>query len=430
MAETIKSIESKTTKARLILAAVIFFALVFGWFAVSRQLGNMLAELTSPNAPNAAQVAAVAVDFAPRDPLAHWLAANIETNKGATQNAEISLALTEEVVRLAPRDFRWWIELARAREKAEQYEQAETALKYAAELAPAYVFPRWQLGNFYLRRDRGDEAFAELKKAIADNVSYREQIYSIAWDYFEQDTAKIEEIAGNAPDAKMSLIKFYVGKDRANDALRIWNTLTDEEKQRDPVYAKLIGQWVYEKRFFRSAVAFAAQNGIDPEARSENMTNGGFENPIGEAKETYFNWKITPAAKLDIKTDASQKKEGARSLRVLASGYAGVDLVNHIWQLAAVEPNGKYRVQFAFKTENLKSAGTPTVEIINANDDKIIVASKPFPTGSNDWQEVTLDFTTPANAEGIVVRTARAFCGEVCPMTGVFWLDDFRISKQ
>jgi tetratricopeptide (TPR) repeat protein len=428
--ETIKSIESKTTKARVILALSIFFALVFGWFAVSRQFGNMLAELTSPSAPNAAQVAAVAVDFAPRDPLARWLAANVESNKTGAANTINSLAATEEVVRLAPRDFRWWIELGRAREKAEQYDQAETALRYAAELAPAYVFPRWQLGNFYLRRNREDEAFAELKKAIADNVSYREQVYSIAWDYFDRDAAKIEEIAGKAPDAKMSLIKFYVGKDRADDALRIWNTLSDEEKQLDPVYAKLIGQLLYEKRFFRSAVTFAAQNGIDPEARAETMMNGGFENSIGEPKETYFNWKITPAAKLEIKTDQTQKKEGARSLRVLASGYAGVDLINHIWQLTAVAPNEKYRVQFAFKTENLKSAGTPTVEIVNANDDKIIVSSKPFPTGSNDWQEITLDFTTPENAEGIIIRMARAYCGEVCPMTGAFWLDDFKISKQ
>ena len=430
MAETIKSIESKTTIARVIAVAAIVFALVFGWFAVSRQIGNMLAELTAPSAANAAQIAAAAVDFAPRDPLARWLAANVESNKAMPRNAESPLVLPEEVVRAAPHDFRWWIELGRARERAEQYDAAENALRRAAELAPGYVYPRWQLGNFYLRRNRGDEAFVELKKAIADNVVYREQVYSIAWDYYDRDTTKIEDIAGSAPDAKMSLIKFYVGKNSAADALRIWNTLNEEEKQRDPVYAKLIAQVIFEKRFYRSAVAFAAQTGIDPESRVETITNGGFEKPIGEAKDTYFNWKITPAEKLEIKTDPTQKKEGARSLRVLASGYAGIDLINHIWQITAVAPNTAYRVRFAFKTENLKSAGTPTVEIVNANDDKIIASSKPFPTGSNDWQEMTLDLTTPANAEGIVIRTARAFCGAVCPMTGTFWLDDFRISRQ
>ncbi|HEX8638541.1 MAG TPA: carbohydrate binding domain-containing protein, partial [Pyrinomonadaceae bacterium] len=351
-------------------------------------------------------------------------------NNRAARDAESSLASPEDVVRLAPHDFRWWIELGRARERAEQYEQAETAFRRAAELAPSYVYPRWQLGNFYLRRDRSDEAFAELKKAIADNVVYREQVYSIAWDYFDNDTTKIEEIAGDAADAKISLIKFYVGKNRAEDALRIWNTLGEEEKRSDPVYARLIGQLLYEKRFFRSAVAFAAQNGIDPESRLESVTNGGFEKPIGDPKETYFNWKITPAEKLEIKIDPTQKKEGARSLRVLTNGYAGVDLINHIWQIAAVEPNARYRVQFALKTENLKSAGTPTVEIVNADDDKIIVSSKPFPSGSNDWQETTLDFTTPVGTEGIVIRTARSFCGENCPMTGTFWLDDFKISKQ
>jgi hypothetical protein len=430
VAELIKSIESKTTAARVISAAAIVFTLVFGWFAVSRQLGNMLAELTLPTAPNARQIAEVAVDFAPRDPLARWLASSVATDRSGARNAENALAVPEDVVRLSPNDFRWWIELGRARERAEQYEQAETAFRRAAQLAPTYVYPRWQLGNFYLRRDRGDEAFAELKKAVADNIVYREQVYSTAWDYFDGDTAKIEEIAGGSADAKISLIKFYVGKNRSNDALRIWNTLSDEEKRTDPVYARLIGQLLYEKRFFRSAVAFAAQNGIDPESRVETITNGGFEKPIGDPNETYFNWKVSPAEKLEIKIDPTQKKEGARSLRVLASGYAGVDLINHIWQITAIEPNVEYRLRFAVKTENLKSAGTPTVEIVNANDDKIIVSSKPFPGGSNDWQETTLDFTTPGGAEGIVIRTARAFCGENCPMTGTFWLDDFRISRR
>lgn len=430
MAEIIKSIESKTTAARVVSVAAIIFALVFGWFAVSRQLGNMLAEQTLPTASNARQVAEVAVDLAPRDPLARWLAASVAADRTGARNAENRLAVPEDVVRLAPHDFRWWIELGRARERAEQYEQAETAFLRAAELAPAYVYPRWQLGNFYLRRDRGDEAFAQLKKAVADNIVYREQVYSTAWDYFDGDTAKIKEIAGDGADAKISLIKFYVGKNRAADALQIWKALSDEEKRTDPVYARLIGQLLYEKRFFRSSIAFAAENGIDPESRPETITNGGFEKPIGDPNETYFNWKIAPAEKLEIKIDPTQKKEGARSLRVLTSGYAGIDLINHIWQITAVEPNVAYRLRFAVKTENLKSAGMPTVEIVNANDDKIIVSSKPFPGGSNDWQETTLDFATPANAEGIVIRTARAFCGENCPMTGTFWLDDFRISRR
>ncbi len=130
---------------------------------------------------------------------------------------------------------------------------------------------------------------------------------------------------------------------------------------------------------------------------------------------------------MEIKTDTTQKKEGARSLRIVFAGYSGTDLINHIWQAAALESGKKYRLSFWLKMENLKSAGTPTLEIVNANDDKIIIASKPFPTGSNNWQEITLEFTTPENSEGVFIRMARAFCGEVCPIVGTIWVDDFKI---
>lgn len=429
MAESRNIIESKNTKTRVILAAAIVFALVFGWFAVTRQLGNMLAELTSPSAPNAGQTADVAVGFAPRDPLANWFAASIRKNVSTPEKAENSVKLSENVVRLAPFDFRWWIELGRAHEDAEKYEQSENALRRAVELAPNYVYPHWQLGNFYLRRDRAGEAFDELKKATSANIAYRDQVYSTAWDYFDKDTAKVEEIAGDAPENKLSLVKFYAVKERAADSLRIWNSLSEAERNLDPGYAKVVAQALYEKRFFRSAVEFARQTGIDPEAKAESVTNGGFEKPIVEPRETNFGWKILPVEKLEIKTDSTQKKEGVRSLRVVLTGFSGANF-NYIQQIAAIEANKKYRLSFWIKTENLKSAGTPMIEIVNAADDKIITASKPFPTGSNDWQQITLEFTTPENSEGVYVRTARAYCGDVCPIVGTFWIDDFKISDQ
>ncbi len=429
MAESIKFIESKNTKARAVLILAIVFALIFCWFAVSRQLGNMLAELTPTSAPNARQIAGTAVMLAPGDPLAKWLEAGVEKEVYSLEKIEKAVKLSEEAVRLSPYDFRWWVELGRSYEQAEHYEQAENAFKRAVELAPSYAFPQWQLGNFYLRQNRSDEAFTALQKATFDNLVYREQVFAIAWDYFDQDTAKVEAIAGDSPDVKTSLVKFYVAKERASDALRIWNSLSEEEKQANEPTGKLVAQVIYEKRFFRAANEFAKQVGIDPEAKIETISNGGFEKAIGEPKDTYFGWKLTRAEKLDIKTDSTQKKEGSRSLRVLFTGHSGVDLINHIWQVAAVNPNQKYRLKFWLKTENLKSAGTPMIEIVNANDDKIITTSKPFPTGSNDWQEITMDFTTPENCEGITIRTARAFCGEVCPIVGTFWYDDFSLSR-
>ncbi|HXH68743.1 MAG TPA: tetratricopeptide repeat protein, partial [Pyrinomonadaceae bacterium] len=331
-------------------------------------------------------------------------------------------------VKLSPNDFRWWIELGRAYEQAENIEGAEKAFVKAVNLAPNYTFPHWQLGNFYLRQNRSDEAFAELKKAAETNTIYRDQVLSIAWDYFNRDAAKLEQIAGNSPTVRAGLAKFYASKERAEDSLRMWNTLSEEDKQANSDAAKVIAQALFDKRFYRQAIEFVRQLGIEPDAQKETIQNAGFEKPIGEVKEVYFGWRVSPAEKMEIKLDPTQKSEGNRSLRVTFNGYTNPSLYN-IYQIVTVEPSVRYRLSFRLRTENLKSGGTPELEIYNTLDEKSIVTSSSYPVGTNDWQQVKVDFTAPQNAEAVGIRTIRAFCGSDCPIVGTFWYDDFKLEK-
>lgn len=422
MSEQIQIINSKTVKARFITILAIILTLIFAWFAVRNQIGDMLADLTSPGDPNVQAAAAAAKGFAPNDPLANWLAASVGKNEDA-------IPAFEQVVRLAPYDFRWRVELARAYEQAGETEKAEQSFKRAVELAPAYAYPRWQAGNFYLRQNRGDEAFAELKKASVNNDLYPEQVFAIAWDYYNQNIGKINEIAGDSLDAKKGLIKFYINKNRPADALDVFNTISAADKIADPVFSKFITEISFQKRFFRASQEFARQSGIDAESKNGAITNGGFEREIVEPDATYFNWKLVSSEKLGIKTDATQKHEGNRSLRVVFSGFADA-YTGNVRQFAAVEPSGKYHLSFWVRTENLKSAGLPNVEIINADDDKSIAVSKSFPGGSNDWQQVEIDFAAPENCEGVTVKIGRAYCGEQCTIYGTIWLDDFKLAKN
>ena len=115
-------------------------------------------------------------------------------------------------------------------------------------------------------------------------------------------------------------------------------------------------------------------------------------------------------------------------MRIAFNGFAAAQY-NHTYQVVAVEPNARYRLSFWLRAENLKSAGNPLIEIVNANDDNLIKASEAFPTGSLDWQQINVEFAAPPNAEGIVVRVGRALCGAQCPLFGTIWLDDFQISR-
>ncbi len=424
----IKILDSKDTKVRVAVVAVVLCALIFGWFSVRWQLGNMLGVLTASTDRHAEEVAQAAASLAPKDPETNWLLAASKKEIFSSDDVGSTIANYKNIVRLSPFDYRWWIELGRTFEQADKYDEAEKAYLRSVELAPDYTNPRWQLGNFYLRRNRSEEAFVQLKKAAETNPVYRDQVFSLAWDYYDQDKEKLENLVGDKPIVKAGLARFYASKEFAGDALRVWNSLSPEDKQANTPYAKVIAQAFYEKRIYPQALEFYRGLGIEPEAKAENVQNGGFEKPIGELSETFFSWRVVPAEKMEVKLDPNQKRDGNRSLRVSFNGYLTPTLYN-ISQIVIVEPSAKYVLTFWLKTEKLKSGGNPVLEVHNPVNDSNIASSAPFPTDTTEWQQMKVEFTVPSNAQAVTIRTSRIYCGDVCPIVGTFWYDDFRLER-
>ncbi len=417
------------TSTRIALYAAIVGVCVFCWIAVRGQIGSMLAELTPPSGEDAAEVADVAADLAPRDPRAKWLAAMKARESFSEDDLNRSVALLEEAIRLSPSDFRLWIELARGYEQAERYADAERALRHSVSLAPAYAVPHWQLGNFLLRQDRIDEAKAELRRATETSSSYRDQVYALAWNFFGKDPARVEELAADTADARANLAKFYADREVGRDAFRIWNTLSPEQKQYYHFVARPMAKKLYDTRFVREALAVAREFDIDRDAAEETVNNGGFERSIGDHTETLFGWMIfRNDSKFEAMPDSQIKAEGNRSLRVVFRNFVKPSLYN-IGQIVAVQPQAKYRLTFKLRTDNLRSGGPPLLEVAAVTTNERLAATAPFAAGSSDWQEVALEFTAPESVDGVEIRTIRVICGEECPIAGTFWYDDFKLTR-
>ena len=419
------TVDTAKAASRMALAALVLAVLCLGWFGIRWQLGSMLATLTPPSAPEAGELADVAMRLAPGDPLASWLRGSADALSATTDVSRF-----EDAVRLSPYDYRWRVELGRAYEQADRLPDAKKELRKATELAPTYTYPRWQLGNFFLRQGRADDAFAELRKATLNNHAYREQVFSLAWDYFDKDPAKVEELAADTPDARGALALFFAARGRAADSLRVWNLLSAEDKSKNPQLARMMAQGLYSQRCFPQALEFFRQIGVDADAQPGTVTNPGFERTIQPVEESPFGWQIARTdPRVDVTADNSTKHGGARSLRVAFRNYAKPELSN-IFQVIAVEPEKSYQLVFWIRTEGLKTSGTPILQMVNANDDKLLAVSKPFPTGSTEWQEYTVDVTTPQNCSGLRIQTSRVPCGDQCPIVGTFWYDDFELRAQ
>jgi Flp pilus assembly protein TadD len=128
-----------------------------------------------------AQLAVYLTTLAPDDPRTHAAAA-VQLEKSFDPD-DIARALgeLETAAALAPANYAAWLDLGRARERSGDTEGAETALRRALELAPNYSRVRWALGNALLRQGRLDEAFPEIRKAVAGDKTFGTPAVVAAW---------------------------------------------------------------------------------------------------------------------------------------------------------------------------------------------------------------------------------------------------------
>lgn len=419
----------KSTRNWIASVSLIVVVSLFCWFGVRTQLGNMLAELTSPSRDDAGEVADVAISMVPNDPKPRWLSAMSLKRSFAAADVDMSVQRLEEAVRRNPNSYRSWTDLAGGYEQSERYQEAEAALKRSIELAPAYAWPHWQMANFLLRQERVDEAKVELRRVTQSNSPYRDQAYGLMWNYFGNDPAVVEEIASDDPQARLALANFYADRGSGRNAIRIWNTLAPEHRQLSSTFVRLMAYKLASTGFPRESMSVARDIGMLTIEKAETINNGGFEQPIGEPYEKIFWWKVfRNDNKFEALPDSRYKTEGSRSLKIVFRNYEKPQLYN-VAQTVVVEPLQKYRLTFKVRTDNLRSAGLPYVDIAAFPSYQQFAHSEPFPIGSNDWQEIAVDFVTPLGVSGIEVRTMRIGCAEECAINGTIWYDDFKLSR-
>ena len=170
------TIKIGTLSSRAAPAVIAVIAISLAWVSIPAQFGNLLAETTSVLSPNAKEVAELARSLAGDDPQTRNMFALTRDDPN-----EVVEVMESSVVN-APHDPRWRIALGRAYEQTGQFEKAEIQFRKAVELAPNHSSPHWHFGNFYLRQEREEDAFTELKAATAEHAKFRQQVFSLIWD--------------------------------------------------------------------------------------------------------------------------------------------------------------------------------------------------------------------------------------------------------
>lgn len=416
------------TYKRVIRAAVAIAGFVFCLFCLWMAARTGLSRLYSTYAADAGRIegADAALELTPSDPEAHLI-------RGALLKADNRLGEAireyEKAAMLRPRDYVLWLELGLARDEAQDQAGAINAFQEAVALAPYYADPRWQLGNVLLRAGRVDEAFALMRRAAQSNHALMPQLIDLAWNIYNGDVASVEQaVQPQASTTRLALARFAAKHGKAGDAARIFRTIENvSEEDRRALLTELLAA----KEFKVAYEVWSTEAGKARSHSDSGFTDGGFEEQIN-FDEPGFGWQIARNLQtVRASLDQAQPHSGSGSLRLDWSGDAS-PTTQIISQTVPVEPNARYRLRFAVRTEDLVTGGLPVVAILDASakDSTQLAQSDPFPPKTAPWQEWSVEFETGKETQAVLVILRRQSCtGNPCPIFGRVWLDDFSLQK-
>ena len=427
---SIVTIRLKTTTRWLLLLPAIG-ALLVSWFAVRWYVGNTLAEYAPTVENGGIEMARVAARWAPGDPFTHWRLASLEDKVFSAANLADAAREYQLAVTLSPYDYRYWMELGRALEATGDVSGGEKALKRAVDLAPAYSHPRWHYGNVLLRAGKQDEAFVQLALAAKLDSQMRPPVFGLAWQVFDGDVDKIAAAACPFTPVRMQFATFLVGRSKVEDAMRVWRTISPEDRKTEITLGEEFKTILMQNKHFRPLLEVS--QATDPTTDGpapEQIWNGDFERDIQPTSAKDFYWVINSRPAARIGTDPIAHS-GKGSLRILFKATDKLDTVG-VSQTIVVMPDTQYHFEGYYRTQDLTSGGMPSISILDATNEAVLVKSPPAPSGTNDWQKIALDFKTGPQSDGIIVRVTREPCAEqeqVCPLFGTIWYDDFTLKR-
>jgi len=418
---------------RILLILLLLVAGVWCYFVVRWYLGNTLAEYFNP-AENNLNVAHMAASLAPDDPLTHWRVGQVSQKMLPLDQQAHAIAEYEKAVSLSPYDYRFWMSLGTAHERVGDTAKAELALRRAVELAPAYAYPRWFLGNLLLRNNRYEEAFAELRIASEADSDLQPQLFNLVWQIYNNDPEALKKAVGQSAGTRAQFALYLIAQNRMDDGLRFWNGMNHEEKKANRESGESIITSL--KNAHRYHDALKLWNEIANEkyrAEVGRVFDGSFEEAVSYGPDIVFGWQVKGGPQMQIGIDPAKSNAGARSLRLVFNVRANLDTVN-ISQLVPVQGNAEYDFEYYLSTEKFETGSSPQVQVVDAADGTVLVSSAPAPNGTNDWNRINLSFKTGGNTQAVVLKIVRFSCSTeetpICPIFGSIWYDDFSFKRR
>lgn len=366
-------------------------------------------------------------------PASARLLARYGESKANESNSDLETAEKSviQAVKLSPNNYQLRLVLAEISDSRGEQTAAEQSFRNALKLAPKYSEIHWKFANFLVRANRIEESIEHFRIAADLNPTLSAATLDLVWTISDNITF-LKRIVKDDAKAQLKLALLLANQSRILEAAEIFSK-TDKNVVLTAWETSSFFDRLIKKGFSKLAYELwiQARNVEGENINRPLIWNGDFESE-NDSVSTQFDWRIGKSDYARIGLDDSEKHSGTRSLLIDFLGRDTTRLDNEVRHLIATRTGGAYCLEYFVKTEKLTNGENLRVTISDAAG-KLVVQPEPIPVGSNEWQRMSINFTSPPSAgdsAALFISVKRQSRYSYDPPTrGRIWFDDFAVNE-
>jgi carbohydrate binding protein with CBM4/9 domain/tetratricopeptide repeat protein len=346
-------------------------------------------------------------------------------------NASLAIANFRHSLSLNPLAAEVWLDLASVYESQGDISAARDAFLQARRVHPLSAAVAWQYGNFLLRQDQVDAAFAEIRRATYIEPKRSAEAFSRCWRVNPDANAVVDAVIPPDRDAYLVVMRELASSNEVSAALSIWQRLLALRPRMNPpdiiFFTDLLIQrrrMEEARRIWDQAVQLSTITLNDPP--NSVVWDGGFESNLSGGG---FAWTF-PAASVGVQAafDPRQKHSGKKSLRLFFDGehnasYDGV--CNNLY----VQPGTTYRFSAWVRAQALTTDEGVRLRLESQSDRGVSSRVDSQDTrGTQPWTSMEMSWTSADDVRRARVCVVRIASRGMNPhIQGTIWVDDIAL---
>ena len=341
-------------------------------------------------------------------------------------NPQAALEGYQAATRLNPHQARYWFDLATAYQVAGNADGQRSALEHAVQAEPTAPDVAWEAANFFLVAGDTDRALREFRVVIENDPYLPALALQTCWRVRPDADALLRDVVPHRPDSLLAFLAILQSKNETEGAIKTWNQLIQLHQKFETSYFLDYIRFLIREHRTEAAVAGWDQGasvldlpGYLP-TPDNLIVNGDFSLSILNGG---FDWTYQTQPGVKLQLDASDFREGQRSLTITFEGPGISDAGIRQW--IPVHGATNYEFTAYYKSSEFQGAGGPQIVLRDLYTGQAVYTSDPL-NGADVWKEVHSRFTTAPATGLLVLNIERIPAGS--PIRGKLWIDDFQLT--